>query len=137
MCGRFIFNQCRLTLLPCVFGFGDYGLRLVLLPLVVMADVIAYIYYGWCYCHVVDVRPLGCFLLQFEFWDVIQNLIPYMRQMVLAYISIEGWIIHPDVNSFFYGSDEVLVLPPYNAEIFNSGVMTCDVMVVIYGEGTF
>ena len=31
-----------------------------------------------------------------------------MRQMVLAYISIEGWIIHPDVNSFFYGSDEVL-----------------------------
>ena len=50
--------------------------------------------------------------------------------MVLAYISIEGWIIHPDVNSFFYGSDEVLVLPPYNAEIFNGGIMTCDVLVV-------
>ena len=31
--------------------------------------------------------------------------------MVLAYISIEGWIIHPDVNSLFNGSDEVLVLP--------------------------
>ena len=46
-------------LLPCVFGFGDYGLRLMLLPLVVMADVIAYIHYGWCYCHVADVRPLG------------------------------------------------------------------------------
>ena len=39
--------------------------------------------------------------------------------MVLAYISIEGWIVHPDVNSFFYGSDEVLVLPPYNAKIFS------------------
>ena len=58
-----------------------------------------------------------------------------MRQMVLAYISIEGWIIHPDVNSFFYGSDEVLVLPLYNAEIFNGGIMTCDVLVVIYWGG--
>ena len=28
-------------LLPCVFGFGDYGLRLMLLPLIVMADVIS------------------------------------------------------------------------------------------------
>ena len=55
--------------------------------------------------------------------------------MVLAYISIEGWIIHPDVNCFFYGSDEVLVLSPHNAEIFNGGVMTCDVLVVIYWRG--
>ena len=71
-------------------------------------------------------------LLQSEFWDVVQNLIPYMRQMVLACISIEGWIIHPDVNCFFYGSDEVSVLSPHNAEIFNGGIMTCDVLVVIY-----
>ena len=33
-------------LLPSVFGFGDYGLRLMLLPLIVMADVIAYVHYG-------------------------------------------------------------------------------------------
>ena len=52
--------------------------------------------------------------------------------MVLAYISIEGWIIQPYVNCFFYGSDEILVLSPYNAEISNGGVMTCDVLVVIY-----
>ena len=58
-----------------------------------------------------------------------------MRQMVLTYISIEGWIIHPDVNSFFDGSDEVLVLPPYNAEIVNGGIMTCDVLVVITWGG--
>ena len=52
-----------------------------------------------------------------------QNLIPYVRQMVFAYISIEGWIIHPDVNSFFYDSDEVLVLSPYNAEVLDGGIM--------------
>ena len=33
-------------LLPCVFGFGDCDLRLMLLPLIVMADVIASHYYG-------------------------------------------------------------------------------------------
>ena len=34
-----------------------------------------------------------------------------MRQMVLAYVSIEGWNVHPDVYSLFNGSNEVLVLP--------------------------
>ena len=55
--------------------------------------------------------------------------------MVLAYISIEGWIVHPDVNSFFYGSDEVLVLSPHNAEVLIGGIMICDVLVVIYWGG--
>ena len=32
--------------------------------------------------------------------------------MVLAYVSIEGWIIHPDVNGLFNGSDEGLVPSP-------------------------
>ena len=40
------FNQCRLMFSPFVFGFGDYDLRLMLLPLIDMADVIAYIRYG-------------------------------------------------------------------------------------------
>ena len=39
MCGRFIFVQCRLMLLPCVFSFGDYDLRLMLLPLIAMAGI--------------------------------------------------------------------------------------------------
>ena len=55
--------------------------------------------------------------------------------MVFAYISIEGWIINPDINSFFYGSDEVLVLSPHNAEIMNGDIMTYDVMMVIYWGG--
>ena len=46
MCDMFIFVQCRLMLLPCVFIFGDYDLRLMLLPLIPMADVIACHYYG-------------------------------------------------------------------------------------------
>ena len=55
--------------------------------------------------------------------------------MVLAYISVKGWIAHPDIYSFFYSSDEVLVLSPHNAEISDGDVMTCDVMMVIYWGG--
>ena len=66
------------------------------------------------HCRVVNVEwlmllPLGrCYnpgsmiLLQFKFWDVKQNLIPYMWQMVFANISIQGWIVDPDVKSLFY-----------------------------------
>ena len=55
-----------------------------------------------------------------------------MRQMVLAYVCIEGWIVHPDVYCLFDGSNEVLILPPHNAEIVNGNVMTCDVLMVMY-----
>ena len=48
-----------------------------------------------------------------------QNLIPDMWQMVLAYVSIQGWIIDPNVESFFDGSD--------------ANHKTRDVMVVIDG----
>ena len=34
-------------------------------------------------------------LLQIEFWGVKQNLIPYVWQMELAYISVKGWNIDP------------------------------------------
>ena len=37
-------------------------------------------------------------LFQFKFWGVEQNLIPYVRQMELAYIFIKGWIIDPYVS---------------------------------------
>ena len=36
-----------------------FYVRLMLLPLIDVADVIAYVHYAWCYCHVVDVMPLG------------------------------------------------------------------------------
>ena len=52
--------------------------------------------------------------------------------MVLAYVFIEGWIVHPDVYCLFNGSNEVLVLPLQNAKIFNGSVMTCDVLMVMY-----
>ena len=55
--------------------------------------------------------------------------------MVFAYVLVEGWIVHPYVYCFFDSSDQVLVLPPHNAEVLNGGIMTSDVKMVIYWEG--
>ena len=71
------------------------------------ADVIASLLsIGRCYSHVAD--GLGYFrvdLLQLKFWDVKQKFIPYVRQMVFAYVLIKGWIVDPYIYCFFDGSD--------------------------------
>ena len=99
------------------------------------------------HCRVVDVEwlmllPLGRFyspgsiiLLQFKFWNVKQNLIPYMWQMVFANISIQGWIVDPDVKSFFYCPLEVLFLPSHNGEIFNTYAVASGIKMIKYGGG--
>ena len=56
--------------------------------IIVLADVKAIC--GWCCMATVSIY------FNFEFWDVKQNLIPNMWQMVLANVSIKGWIISSD-----------------------------------------
>ena len=41
-----------------------------------------------------------------------------MRQMVFVYVSVQGWIVDPYINRFFYQPNEVLVLPPHCTEMF-------------------
>ena len=60
-----------------------------------------------------------------------------MWQMVFAHISVEGWIIDPYVQSLFYCSYLVQVLPPNNIEIVDGNIVTTDVTVVIYRRGGF
>ena len=74
-------------------------------------------------------------LFQFKFLDIKQNLFPYVRQMVFANVLVEGWIIHPYVYCFFDSSDQVLVLPPRNAEVVNGGIMTSDGKMVMHWGG--
>ena len=71
-------------------------------------------------------------LIQFQFWGVKLNLIPYVWQMVLAYVFIEGWIINPYEQCLFYPSVEVLVFPLHYVEIFNGDTVTSGVKMVIY-----
>ena len=51
--------------------------------------------------------------------------------MEFAYVSVEGWIIDPYIQSLFYGPAEVLILPHNNIEIFYGDLVTTDVAAVI------
>ena len=58
-----------------------------------------------------------------------------MWQMVFANISIQGWIVDPDVKSLFYCPFEVLFLPSHNIKIINTYAVTSGVKMVKYGGG--
>ena len=60
-----------------------------------------------------------------------------MWQLVLAYISVQGWVIDPYVNGVFDGSCNVLVLSAHNAKIVNRYVMTSSIVIAMVDEGTF
>ena len=60
-----------------------------------------------------------------------------MLQMVFTHISVKGWIIDPYVQSLFYCSHLVQVLPPNNVEVVDGNIVTSDGTVVIYGRGVF
>ena len=49
-----------------------------------------------------------------------------MWQMVFTHISIEGWIIDHCVQSLFYCSHLVQVLPPNNVEVVDVNIVTTD-----------
>ena len=58
-----------------------------------------------------------------------------MWQMVFTNISVKGWIIDPDIKNFFYGSLEVLVLPPHYVEVVNTYAVTSGFKMVKCGRG--
>ena len=89
-----------------------------------MADVIAIWQNG--------IATFRVDLFQFKFWDVKQNLIPHVRQMVFAYV-VEGWTVHPYVYCFFDSSDQILVLPPHYILKFSMVVQWPVKMVINWG----
>ena len=62
-----------------------------------------------------------------------QNHIPYVKQMVFAYVLVQRWIVYPYEQCSFYPSAEVLVIPPHYTNIFHGKIMISDVKVVIDG----
>ena len=81
--------------------------------ILIMADVTAFVADGMVTGSIVYL-----ILFYFKFWDVEQNLIPYVRQMVFACISVLERIADAYVYWFFYKPHEVLVLPAHCTEIF-------------------
>ena len=64
---------------------------------------------------------------------VLQDLIPNVGQLELAYVPIKGWITDPDVHGFLNGPGNTVRLPSYYGEIVHSGTMTWVVAMVMMG----
>ena len=56
-----------------------------------------------------------------------------MWQLVFAYISIKGLVIHSDKNGLFDVSCQIVILSTHNAEIVDGYIMTSDVAIVMDG----
>ena len=53
-----------------------------------------------------------------------------MWQLELANVSVEGWVIYSDENSFSNVPCNTVVFPTHNTEIVQGNFMACDVLVV-------
>ena len=62
-----------------------------------------------------------------------QECIPYVGQLKLVNVHIEGWIIDPDVYGLYGGPYDDVYLPTHNGEVVHLCVMTCGVGMVING----
>ena len=73
-------------------------------------------------------------LLEVESRGIKQDFIPYVGQLELANVPIEGWIIDPDEHGPLNDPWDVLWLPTFCGEVFYPSVMICGVGMVIYGK---
>ena len=56
--------------------------------------------------------------------DAEQDWIPYMGQLVLANVPVDGWIIDHYEHSLLDGSGKGIWLPVYYGETFQYGMVT-------------
>ena len=59
-----------------------------------------------------------------EVRGVEQDLMPYVGQLALPNVPIEGWIIDPYADSLLDGPGKDMLLPTNNGEIFQFDMMT-------------
>ena len=65
---------------------------------------------------------------------VLQDLIPNVGQLELAYVPIKGCIIDPDVHLLLDGPGDLVHLPTHYREIVHTDAMTRGATMVIDGE---
>ena len=70
-------------------------------------------------------------LFKVEGRGIKQDLIPYVGQLILPMLLLEGWIIDPDVNSLLDGPCDVECLPIHYGEVVHTDVITHDIGMFI------
>ena len=67
--------------------------------------------------------------------SVLQDLIPDMGQLELAYVPFKEWTIDPDVHSLLYGPGNIACLPTNYGKIVHTDAMTPGVTTIKDGGG--
>ena len=79
-------------------------------------------------CH---TKPL-CHVLLFKHGQVNSYyLIPYIWQLIFAYISDKGWVINSDEDGFFDGSCQIMIFSVHYAKVVDGYIMTSVIMMVM------
>ena len=111
---------CALEVEPLVLALMFWCLCMVALMLlcnvyILVLRVLEPVVWHWCYYA---IRILRCFestgyscisLLQFQFRDSEQNSIPYMWEIVLSNVLVQGGIVNPDKHGFLDGSCHIVL----------------------------
>ena len=56
-------------------------------------------------------------LLQFQFWDSEQYSIPYVWEIVLSYVLVQGGVVDPDEHGFLDGSCHIVLFSANDLEV--------------------
>ena len=83
-----------------------------------------------CEAGVVSPLVVLCSLFEFQVWGFGQNLIQYVGEPVLPNVSVEWWIINLNIHGLLDGVNKAVALYP-QWKIIHTGMMTCDVSMVI------
>ena len=82
-------------------------------------------------CYVTPSLDVFGLLLEHKLRWIHMYLMRYIWQLVFAYISIKGWIIHSDEDGFIDGSCQIMIFSVHNAEFVDRYIMTSGVMMVM------
>ena len=72
---------------------------------------------------------------RFKSWSVKKNSVPYMTEVVLTNVLVQGWIVYPYEDGFLDGAGLPLVLPAYDIEAGACNVVSCLLHVCMDGRG--
>ena len=67
----------------------------------------------------------------------LEEVVPYVWHLVLAQVSVEGWVLHADEHGLFDGPEMAVDFLVHYVELVWVHGVSCSGAVVVYGGGGF
>ena len=75
-------------------------------------------------------------LLEVDGRSVLQDLIPYVGQLIFPQVPVEGWVIDTDEHGLFYGPGDALGFLAYIGEAVDIHGVSCEFVVLVNWGGS-